>query len=197
VGKGSICQWLLEHDPSLRLSVSATTRKPRGEEVHGREYFFYSDEVFGEMLRQGAFLEWAHVFGHYYGTPKAWVEDILNAGQDCILEIDVQGALQVKGSCPEAVLIFIAPPSRESLMERIRKRGTEDTEEIQRRLSQADAEIERRHEYQYVVVNDELVRSAREVQAIIVSRRGLPFAAGCDNMARPEKMSETDRRKIR
>lgn len=174
VGKGSICQWLLKQDPSLKLSVSATTRKPREEEVHGREYFFYSDEAFMEMIRQGAFLEWAHVFDHYYGTPKAYVEDILDNGRDCILEIDVQGALQVRASCPEAVLIFIAPPSKDALMERIRKRGTEDMEEIQKRLSRADDEIKQQYAYQWVVVNDDLVRAAREVQAIITSNRRYP-----------------------
>jgi guanylate kinase len=171
VGKGSICKRLLEKDASLKVSISATTRQPRGEELHGKEYFFYSDKEFEDMIRQDAFLEWAQVFNRYYGTPRVYVEEILASGKDCILEIDVQGALQVKEKYPGAVLIFIMPPSREALMERIRKRGTEKPEEIQKRISQADAEMARRDAYQYVLVNDDLDRAVDEAREIIFRNR--------------------------
>jgi guanylate kinase len=171
VGKGSLCRLLLERDPTLVLSVSATTRAPRNGEIHGREYFFYSEKDFERMIRQDSFLEWAKVYDHYYGTPKAYVDEILNAGKDCILEIDVQGALQIKERRPGAVLIFIKPPSREALTERIRKRGTENDDEIRKRVSQADSEMSYQNEYQHVVVNDDLLRAADEVQRIMSGYR--------------------------
>lgn len=167
VGKGSLCRLLLERDPKLTLSVSATTRAPRSGEIHGKEYFFYNEKDFEGMIRQDSFLEWAKVYDHYYGTPKAYVDEILNSGKDCILEIDVQGALQIKKRRPGAVLIFIKPPSREALAERIRKRGTENSDEIQKRVSQADSEMSYQSEYRHVVVNDDLLRAADEVQGIM------------------------------
>ncbi|MDR1206313.1 MAG: guanylate kinase [Peptococcaceae bacterium] len=167
VGKGSLCRLLLERDPELTLSVSATTRAPRSGEIHGKEYFFYNEKDFEGMIRQDSFLEWAKVYDHYYGTPKAYVDEILNSGKDCILEIDVQGALQIKKRRPGAVLIFIKPPSREALAERIRKRGTENSDEIQKRVSQADSEMSYQSEYRHVVVNDDLLRAADEVQGIM------------------------------
>lgn len=171
VGKGSLCRLLLERDPALSLSVSATTRKPRDGEENGREYFFYNNDDFERMIRQDSFLEWAKVYDHYYGTPKAYVDEILNSGKDCILEIDVQGALQVKERRPGAVLIFIKPPSEEALTERIRKRGTENPDEIQKRVSQADSEMSHQNEYQHVVVNDDLLRAAEEIQTIMAGYR--------------------------
>jgi guanylate kinase len=171
VGKGSLCRLLLERDPALSLSVSATTRKPRDGEANGREYFFYNNDDFERMIRQDSFLEWAKVYDHYYGTPKAYVDEILNSGKDCILEIDVQGALQVKERRPGAVLIFIKPPSEEALTERIRKRGTENPDEIQKRVSQADSEMSHQNEYQHVVVNDDLLRAAEEIQTIMAGYR--------------------------
>jgi guanylate kinase len=171
VGKGSLCRILLERDPELALSVSATTRAPRNGEIHGKEYFFYNEKDFERMIRQDSFLEWAKVYDHYYGTPQAYVDEILNSGKDCILEIDVQGALQIKKRRPGAVLIFIKPPSREALAERIRKRGTENAGEIRKRVSQADSEMSYQNEYRHVVVNDDLLKAADEVQGIMSGYR--------------------------
>jgi guanylate kinase len=171
VGKGTLCRILLERDPGLFLSVSATTRKPRDGEAHGKEYFFYDNEEFERMIRQDSFLEWAKVYDHYYGTPRAYVDEILNSGKDCILEIDVQGALQIKKRRPGAVLIFIKPPSAEALTERIRRRGTENSDEIKKRVSQANSEMSYQNEYQHVVVNDDLLKAADEIQTIMTEYR--------------------------
>lgn len=165
-GKGTLIAELLKRHPEVWLSVSATTRKPRKGEEEGREYHFLDEEEFREKARRGEFLEWAEVHGNLYGTPRERVEEKLGQGRDVILEIDVQGARQVRERMPEAVSVFIFPPSAEVLEERLRQRGTEDEEELRRRLAKAAEESEERRDYDHVVVNDQLDRAAAELCAI-------------------------------
>lgn len=171
VGKSTVCRALLAESNNLVLSISATTRQPRPGELDGREYFFYSPEKFAEALKQNAFLEWAEVFGNYYGTPRAYVEKVLAQGQDCLLEIDVQGALQVKAQWPEGIFVFLVPPSQEELKKRITLRATENEVERQKRLNQAQIELSYLSEYDYLVVNDDLAAAVKKLQAIIIAER--------------------------
>jgi guanylate kinase len=171
VGKGTVCRALLEKYPDVSLSISATTRKPRVGEQNGREYFFYTREEFLNLREKNAFLEWAKVFDNYYGTPLKYVESILQQGQDCLLEIDVQGAMQVKSKWPTGVFIFIVPPSCEELVRRISNRGTESQAEIQKRLNRAEEEMAHLKSYDYVVVNDLLEDAMEKIRAIIVAER--------------------------
>lgn len=171
VGKSTVCRALLAESNNLVLSISATTRQPRPGELDGREYFFYSPEKFAEALKQNAFLEWAEVFGNYYGTPRAYVEKVLAQGQDCLLEIDVQGALQVKAQWPEGIFVFLVPPSQEELKKRITLRATENEAERQKRLNQAQIELSYLSEYDYLVVNDDLAAAVKKLQAIIIAER--------------------------
>ncbi len=171
VGKSTVCRALLAQSNNLVLSISATTRQPRPGELAGREYFFYSPEKFAEALKQNAFLEWAEVFGNYYGTPRAYVEKVLAQGQDCLLEIDVQGALQVKAQWPEGIFVFLVPPSQEELKKRITLRATENEVERQKRLNQAQIELSYLSEYDYLVVNDDLAAAVKKLQAIIIAER--------------------------
>jgi guanylate kinase len=151
--------------------VSVKTRAPRANERHGREYYFISEDAFDEMLRNGELLEWAPFVDHRSGTPRAFVEESLAAGRDIILEIDVKGAEQVRKEVPDAVLIFLAPPSMDELERRLRGRGTEDDERIARRLERAAWEMTQRSWFDHVVVNDDLERAADEVAAIIEASR--------------------------
>jgi guanylate kinase len=169
VGKGSVVARLVSRDPEgLALSVSATTRDARRGERHGEDYLFVDDERFDEMVRTDALLEWAEVYpGRRYGTPRASVETELEAGRDVILEIDVQGAAQVRGHMPGAVLILLAPPSLEALEARLRGRGTEDEAGVQERLAAAQRELEQAGWFDQVVVNDDVDRAAAQVAAII------------------------------
>jgi len=171
VGKGTICTELLKRYDDIQYSISATTRKPRPGETHGREYFFYSVEEFQELVKKDAFLEWAKVYDNYYGTPRSIVERIIEEGKDCILEIDVQGAMQVRRKKPEGIFIFIVPPSKEELARRITCRGTESGTEIGKRLSQADGEMAHLHEYNYMVVNDEVSKAVEKIRNIILAER--------------------------
>ncbi|MGI6587591.1 MAG: guanylate kinase [Peptococcia bacterium] len=175
VGKGTVCRALLEKHEDLVLSISATTRKARVGEKEGREYFFYTQEKFLELIKKKAFLEWAKVFDNYYGTPLAYVQKILQQGQDCLLEIDVQGALQVKAKWPTGIFIFLVPPSHEELVRRITCRGTENTAEIQKRLQQAEEEIGHLREYDYIVVNNFVQEAVEKIRAIIVAERCRTF----------------------
>lgn len=173
VGKGSVVRLLLERDPTLYYSVSVTTRPPRPREEDGRHYRFVSDEQFDRLRAEGAFLEWAEVFGHRYGTPARPVEEAREEGRDAILEVDVQGARTVRDRVPDAVLVFLTPPSREELARRLRARGTEDPASLARRLALADRELADAAWFDHVVVNDELGRAAAEVASIIEAcRRG-------------------------
>jgi guanylate kinase len=172
VGKGTICQELLKRDGGLALSISATTRRPGPGEVFGREYYFYGDEVFQEILKQDGFLEWAEVHGRCYGTLKSRVQEIMKAGKDCLLEIDVQGGLQVwqqlQSSC---VMIFVKAPSEEEMLRRLTKRKREKPEEIRSRMQTARWEMTQEEKYQYTVVNDHLDDVVETILAIIREER--------------------------
>ena len=168
-GKGTVCRQLLDSEPNLLYSISATTRAPRDGEQHGKEYFFFSKEQFREKIDAGDFLEYADVYGNYYGTMKSWVNNRLDEGRDVLLEIDTQGALNVKKACPEGVFIFLLPPSIEELKQRIIGRGTETQESLARRLSSAPNEIDIGRQYNYVVVNDTIERAVDKIRAIMVA----------------------------
>lgn len=164
VGKGTVVKYILEHYPNVHLSVSATTRAPRPGEVEGESYYFLTPEQFDEMIAAGDMLEYAVVHGqNKYGTPKQPVVAALAAGRQVILEIDIQGARQVKKAWPEAKLVFIAPPSWDELVSRLKGRGTETAEEQARRLETAKLELSAQDEFDYVVINDEVARCASEV----------------------------------
>ncbi len=167
VGKGTVCRRLIEVRSNLKLSVSTTTRPPRSGEKEDRDYNFTDLDRFKEMIKEGSFLEWAKVHSHYYGTRVAAVRQILSRGEDLILEIDVQGAAQIRRNTPGAVSIFLAPPSLEALEERIKGRGTEDTLRIRQRLIAAREEMQAYNLYDYVVVNDTVEQAAGLIGAIL------------------------------
>ncbi|MDR1572091.1 MAG: guanylate kinase [Clostridiales Family XIII bacterium] len=167
-GKGTICKELVRRT-GIALSVSMTTRPPRRSEAEGREYIFVSREAFMEKISRNAFLEYAEVYGNYYGTPAESVRDILDSGGDVVLEIDVQGALKVKASCPESVSVFILPPSMGELRKRITARGTESDASISLRLGETLKEIRRVGEYDYCIVNDRLDEAVDRLAAIVVA----------------------------
>jgi len=166
VGKGTICKKLLENI-DLEISVSATTRKPREGEIEGVSYFFVNHDRFEDMIQKGEFLEHAEVFGNYYGTPKQKVLDKLAWGKDVLLEIDVQGAMQVKENYPESITIFVCPPSLATLKHRLAGRGTESAESLNQRIAKALTEIEMLKNYDYYIVNDELDDAVKNVKSII------------------------------
>ncbi len=171
-GKGSICKRIIAEDPNIHLSVSVTTRKPREGEVHGREYFFIEKDEYMQLLSSGGLLEHASVYGEtLYGTPREQVFRWLEQGQDVILEIDVQGAFQVKENYPKCVMIFILPPSLEELRARMIGRGSETEESMQARLSEAEKEISRADDYDYRVVNEDLEVAIECVREIIDQER--------------------------
>jgi guanylate kinase len=167
VGKGTVCRHLLTIRKNLKLSVSTTTRLPRPGEVDGREYDFTTVPLFKEMIEKGSFLEWAIVHGDYYGTRLQIVEGALRRGEELILEIDVQGAAQVRKKAINAVSVFLAPPSLKALEERITGRGTEDAGKIQRRLETARQEMGFYQLYDYLVVNDTVEEAAALITSII------------------------------
>jgi guanylate kinase len=170
VGKGTVVRYLLEHNPEILVSVSATTRSPRVGETNGVEYFFVSNEEFDRMIANDELLEYATVhLSNRYGTPRGPVERALSAGKQIILEIDIQGAEQVKASMPEANLIFIAPPSLEELKRRLVGRGTETPEEIAIRLKTAEIELAARDSFDHVVINHEVAQCAQEVLDLMKS----------------------------
>jgi len=172
VGKGTVVARLLERDPErLALSVSATTRRPRPAETEGVEYRFVSDADFDRMVAAGELLEWAEIVGHRSGTPRRFVEEQRAAGRDVVLEIDVKGAAQVRDQVPDALLIFLMPPTMHELDRRLRSRGTEDEDEIRTRLRTAEAELQQTRWFDHVVVNDDVDRAAEEVAAIIEGSR--------------------------
>jgi len=171
VGKGTICREYMKKYSDIGYSVSATTRKPRPQEVHGRDYFFLSNEEFLDLVERDALLEWAQVYDNYYGTPVAYVEELLRQGRDCILEIDIQGARQVREKKPDALYIFIMPPSKEELIRRITLRGTENRAEIEKRMSKVDYEMAQSPNYDYVVINDSVFEAVEKIREIIVARR--------------------------
>ncbi len=166
-GKTSLVHALMEREPSLRFSVSYTTRPKRPSEVNGRDYFFVSRERFEQMIEAGEFLEHARVFDNFYGTSRQQVERSLASGQSLILEIDWQGALQIRRTMPEGVSIFILPPSRQELERRLRGRGTDSDEVIARRLSDAASDMKHWTEFDYVIVNDDFDRAVAELQETV------------------------------
>lgn len=171
VGKGTIKDVLLPRLNNITLSISATTRMPREGEVDGQDYFFLNVNEFSSMLNRGEFLEHAQVYTNMYGTPKQYVEDNLKNGVDVLLEIDIQGALQVKKKMPQGVFIFIEPPSIEELARRICSRGKDSEESIARRLAACEEELSHLAYYDYSVVNDDLEQAVNRVQAIIIAER--------------------------
>ncbi|MDN5293558.1 MAG: guanylate kinase [Eubacteriales bacterium] len=170
-GKGTVCRELLNCQPDLVFSVSATTRPPRPGEVDGKNYYFISREEFERMVAAGEMLEWAEVYGNFYGTPRKAVVEWLDQGRDVLLEIDIQGARQVRRQFPRGVFIFLMPPSLAELERRIRERGTETEEAVQRRLASAAAEIAACREYDYVVVNDRVEDAVAKIRAIITAEK--------------------------
>lgn len=167
-GKGTIMKELLAQYPDqYALSVSATTREPRPGETDGQEYFFVSDERFREMIAQEELLEYAGYVNHYYGTPKAYVMEQLDAGKDVILEIEIQGALKIRKKFPDTLLLFVSAPDAKTLQERLSGRGTEDEGTVAKRLSRACEESEGIEAYDYFVVNDELGKCVAQVHGII------------------------------
>jgi len=170
-GKGTVCRAYLERHPEAMLSISATTRDPRPGEIDGVNYFFTDQESFQKMIEDGDFLEYAEVYGHYYGTPKKNVRDNLMQGKDTILEIDIQGALAVKDKFEEGVFIFIVPPSMDELKRRIVTRGTETKEEVLKRFSQAYEELNFIKRYNYVIVNDTVENAVAKMEAIVTAEK--------------------------
>lgn len=171
VGKGTIGARMLARHEDMCFSVSATTRAIREGEEEGVNYYYKTVEEFEEMIRNGEFLEYMQVFGkNYYGTPRKYVEEKLSAGMSVLLDIDVQGAMVVKANYPDAVLIFIAPPSLEELHRRLSGRGTETPEAVERRFAQAKTEFTYVEKYDYVIVNDDLEIAVQDVEAILRSR---------------------------
>ena len=170
-GKGTICKALLNKNDQIKLSVSATTRKPRNGEVHGVNYFFIEKEEFTKMIENGEFLEYAQIYDNFYGTPKAAIIECLEKGQDVILEIEMQGARQIKEVYPQGVFIFVLPPSLEELKSRIVGRGTETQEEIEKRFSCAFEEINQIVNYDYFIVNEDIEKSVSDVEAIICAEK--------------------------
>ena len=165
-GKGTICSKLLE-DGDLELSVSMTTRAPRGKEIPGVSYYFVSHDEFRKTIDEGGLLEWAEIYGNRYGTPKAPVLEKLDAGKDVILEIEMQGAMQVKKNYPQCVLIFVLPPSLSELKKRLIARGTESPEQIEMRTKATLEEIKKIKDYSYFIINDELNAALEDARTII------------------------------
>jgi len=170
-GKTTLCKAVLQRLEGLRFSVSYTTRQPRPEEVNGRDYFFVSRKEFIEMVQNGEFIEWAEVHGNLYGTSRAYIETILKEGDDVLLDIDTQGAWQIKDSGIEAVFIFILPPNLETLEKRLRMRGTDSEDTIKKRLAAARKEISDYKMYDYVIINNNLDEAIEDLSSIIRAER--------------------------
>ena len=170
-GKSSLVKALMELDKRVSPSVSHTTRAPRGQEVHGREYYFVSHETFDQMVAQDAFLEWAHVHGNRYGTSKHAIEQRMQQGADVVLEIDYQGALQVKRIFPNAVLVFILPPSWEELRSRLERRNEDSADTIELRLKNAALEMVHAREFDFVIINELFEHALFDLKAIVHAQR--------------------------
>lgn len=168
-GKGTVCKKILADMPELYYSISATTREPRIGETDGVEYYFISKEEFQKWIAEDKFLEYAQVYGNFYGTPLHKIEEHLNIGENVLLEIDIQGALNVMKKCSDGVFIFLLPPSLEELRNRIENRGTESVENLERRFNSAKSEITVGKKYQYVVVNDTVENAVAKIKSIITA----------------------------
>ena len=175
-GKSSLVKALMELDQGVRPSISHTTRAARGQELHGREYFFVGTEEFEAMVAEGAFLEWAHVHGNRYGTSKKAIEERIAQGSDVILEIDFQGALQIKQAFANAVLVFILPPSWEELRSRLERRGEDSADVIEVRLKNAAIEMAQVSKFDFVIINELFERALFDLKAVVHAQR-LKYAA--------------------
>jgi guanylate kinase len=175
-GKSSLVKALMELDSHVQPSVSHTTRPPRGQEKHGREYYFVSNAEFDRMVLDSAFVEWANVHGHRYGTSKKAIEERIAQGADVILEIDFQGAMQIKRIFENAVLVFILPPSWEELRARLERRGEDSAETIELRLTNAADEMQQAREFDFVIINELFERALFDLKAIVHAQR-LKFSA--------------------
>ena len=174
-GKGTVVKGLMARYDCYALSVSATTRAPREGEVNGREYFFKTREEFEEMIRQDALYEYAQYVSNYYGTPKAYVQEQLDAGKDVILEIEIQGALKIKEKFPDTLLLFVTPPDADTLKERLIGRGTETMDVIEARMKRAAEEAQFMDQYDHLVINDKLEICVEEMHQIIQSEHRRTF----------------------
>jgi guanylate kinase len=170
-GKSSLVKALLELDSHLAVSISHTTRKPRGQEQHGREYWFVDERTFRSMIEHGDFFEWAEVHGNLYGTSRKAIEDRLNHGEDVVLEIDWQGALQIKKLFPDAVLVFILPPSYEELLQRLQRRGEDHPEVIAQRMANAREEVAQARHFDFVIINALFETALFDLKTIVHSQR--------------------------
>ncbi len=170
-GKSSLVKALMELDARVQPSISHTTRPPRGQEVHGREYYFVSQDTFDQMVLQGAFVEWAQVHGNRYGTSKLALEQRIKQGADVVLEIDYQGAIQVKRIFPNAVLVFILPPSWEELRSRLERRAEDSAEVIEVRLQNAATEMAHAKDFDFVIINELFERALFDLKAIVHAQR--------------------------
>jgi len=170
-GKTSLCHELVTRLPDVQYSVSCTTRKPRPGEVEARDYHFVEETVFRGMIKEGAFLEWAEVYGNLYGTPRAPIREWIAKGSDVLLDIDTQGGMQIRRHEPEAVSIYILPPSLDVLRRRLEDRKGDSTDEITRRLKKAKDEVKHYHDYMHVIINDDFNFSARQLEAIVLAER--------------------------
>ena len=179
-GKSSLVKALMEIDAGVAPSVSHTTRPPRGQEKHGREYFFLSDEEFDRMAERQCFLEWAHVHGHRYGTSRQAIEERIKAGADVMLEIDYQGAINIKKIFANAVLIFILPPSWEELMQRLNRRGEDTPEVIATRMSNGRTEVAQARHFDFVIINSLFETALFDLKTVVHSQR-LKYAAQLRN----------------
>lgn len=171
VGKGTVCERLLEKRDDIKYSISATTRKKRPMEINGENYYFLSLDDFQQKIEEGEFLEYAKVHGNYYGTPKSYVTETVDKGDIVILEIDVQGALQIKENYPEAVFIFLLPPDLKELRNRIEKRCTENKETIDLRMKNAQKELSFIDKYDYGIINDDVENAVKKVECIIEAEK--------------------------
>jgi guanylate kinase len=171
VGKGTLVHKLLPRMDKLKYSVSVTTRANRPGEIEGESYFFRTRSEFEDMIRQGAFMEWAEFAGNYYGTPRGWVAQELDNGIDVILEIEVQGAKQIFGEHPEAVMVFISPPNFDELASRLKNRKTETPEKIKMRLDKAQEELQEKNVFHYEVVNDKVDEAVNNLEHIVYAER--------------------------
>lgn len=170
-GKGTVMKEIMKKYDDYALSISATTRLPREGEVDGREYFFKTVEQFKQMINENKLIEYANYVGNYYGTPKEYVENHLEAGKNVILEIEIQGALNIKKLYPDAVLMFIMPPDAKELENRLRGRGTEDEKTVHARLMRAAEEAEGVEAYDYIVVNDDVTKCAERINDIVICEK--------------------------
>jgi len=172
-GKSTLSRLLLEREPDMAMSVSVTTRPPRPGEEHGKDYYFISKDEFGKMRDEGGLLEWAEVFGNFYGSPREPVEQALSEGRDVLFDVDWQGAQQIAQSMStdDIVRVFIMPPSAEELHDRLRRRAQDPEEVIARRMAQAASEISHWPEYDYVIINDDLDKADAELAAIVRAER--------------------------